>query len=247
MSLALAISALWALQQMPPTVQAADAGVLRTRLESTAHDFFGATHTAESDLCQSCHVPSQAASGRSLPPRWAPSETARSSALGQVQDPSGPPLALRWAGSTLRCLSCHDDTVSALGVTYRPASESLAQDAIAGEARRRSGLGGPALLAPQWWTTEVMANHPVSVPWPLKGIGYRDFVARAMPVDPTSWVEDPRALGLKLLPDTLGADALGGTAGVECVSCHEAHASKHRSFLRLPLERSQLCLACHQK
>lgn len=247
MSLALAMSALWVFQQMPPTVDAADGGAVRAHLEATPHDFLGGARTPSSDLCHDCHVPSPGPSTRTLPPRWAPSQTARSSALGRLQDPAGPPLALRWAGSTLRCLSCHDDTVSAIGVTYRPASESLALDGVAGDARRRSGLPNPALLTPQWWSTEVMANHPVSVPWPLRGLGYRDFVARATPIDPNSWVQDPSALGLKLLPDNLGADALGGTAGVECISCHEAHASPHPSFLRLPLDRSQLCLACHQK
>jgi predicted CXXCH cytochrome family protein len=240
-----------ALVQLPPGDEvrgALDAGVVQATLDGSAHDLLLRTQSHhEDDLCTPCHVPSQGARPGVAPPRWAPDEVARSSALDVRADPLGPPLALRWAGSTLRCLSCHDETVSALGVTFRPVSDSLSADGLAGDARRRSGLGGPALLPPQWWTHEVMGNHPVSVPYPVGGVGYRDFTERAQAVDPRQWVLDPAALGLKLLSDASGFDALRGTAGVECVTCHAAHATPYRAFLRLPGERSELCTACHVK
>ncbi|MFZ5445490.1 MAG: cytochrome c3 family protein [Myxococcota bacterium] len=251
MSALLAITSALALLQLPPgpeVSRAVDAGVVLQTLDGSAHDLLlRSQRHQEDDLCALCHVPSLGARAGVEPPRWAPGAVTRSSALDVRADPLGPPLALRWAGSTLRCLSCHDETVSSLGVTFRPASDSLNADALAGDARRRTGLGGPALLPPQWWTHEVMGNHPVSVPYPVGGNGYRDFAARAQPIDPRQWVLDPGARGLKLLSDSSGFDALRGTAGVECVTCHAGHATPHRAFLRLPAERSELCLACHVK
>jgi predicted CXXCH cytochrome family protein len=156
---------------------------------------------------------------------------------------------MRWAGSTLRCLSCHDATVSSINITFRPVSGSLRDDPIAGDARRGTTLAGPTLISPQPWTDAVMGNHPVSVPYPLEGTGseYRRYVSRGVPIDPLEWVGDPRTRGLRLVSDTAGVDVLRGTAGVECVSCHDPHGTPNRFFLRLPKERSELCLACHQK
>jgi predicted CXXCH cytochrome family protein len=154
---------------------------------------------------------------------------------------------MRWAGSTLRCLSCHDETVSSIGVVFRPASGSLSADALAGDARRHDARGGPALAPPQWWSAAFMGNHPVSVPYPAVGAEYRGFGPRSAYFDLTQWVPDPRTLGLKLHSDTSGFDALRGTSGVECVSCHDPHGTANSWFLRLPKERSELCLGCHRK
>jgi predicted CXXCH cytochrome family protein len=222
------------------------------RLDGTPHNLFGPGGHATSpelDLCQLCHVPNRLRSARLRPPLWSPLVTGRNAALDAPADPAGPPLALRWAGSTLRCLSCHDATISSLGITFRPASGSLRDDAVAGDPARASGTHGPSLLAPQAWMGDVMANHPVSVPYPLGGrhSEFRDFTARATTIEPADWVEDPRTKGVKLLADSSGFDLLSGTAGVECVSCHDPHGTANSYFLRLPKERSELCLACHRK
>ncbi len=227
-----------------------DAGAAKVRLDDSPHNFFGVgghSSLADTDLCQLCHVPSPLVNARHRAPRWAPQLGSRNTALDVRADPNGPPLAMRWAGSTLRCLSCHDETVSSIGVTFRPASGSLVDDAVSGDVRRHDGTGGPALAVPQWWSGEVMGNHPVSVPYPVGGAEYRDFTARATPLDPRQWVEDPRLNGLKLVADTSGFDVLRGTAGVECVSCHDPHGTANGYFLRLPKERSALCLGCHRK
>ena len=128
-------------------------------------------------------------------------------------------------------------------------SASLIDDPIAADARRGTTLAGPTLMKPQLWSSEVMSNHPVSVPYPLDGTGseYRLFRARGIPIDPMEWVGDPRLRGLRLVSDFAGTDVLRGTAGVECVSCHDPHGTPNTFFLRLPKERSELCLACHQK
>lgn len=229
-----------------------DGGTALGRIDGSPHNVFGPgghSARAEMDLCQVCHVPNRLRSVASRTPLWAVRTRGRNTALDVVGDPSGPPLSLRWAGSTLRCLSCHDATISSIGITFRPASGSLRDDAVAADPARRSGTHGPALQAPSDWSDAVMGNHPVSVPYPLGGrhSEFRDFGPRATPVDPADWVSDPRQAGLKLIADTTGFDLLRGTAGVECVSCHDPHGTENTYFLRLPRERSELCLGCHRK
>ncbi len=229
-----------------------DGGAAQGRLDGSPHNVFGPnghSAVADMDLCQVCHVPNRLRSAATRTPLWTRGQRGLNTALDVAGDPSGPPLSLRWAGSTLRCLSCHDATVSSINVTFRPASGTLRDDAVAGDGARRSGSHGPSLSPPSTWSDELMGNHPVSVPYPLGGrhSEFRDFGPRAAPVDPTEWVADPRQKGLKLLADTTGFDLLQGTAGVECVSCHDPHGTENTFFLRLPRERSELCLACHRK
>lgn len=234
----------------------------KAAIDVTPHNLFGkgAHSKGDVDVCQLCHVASHVASAIRPQPAWSPRASGRQTALpltearggtalDAVGDPSGPALSMRWAGSTLRCLSCHDATVSSINITFRPASGTLRDDPIAGEARRGTWLAGPTLMKPQLWTSEVMSNHPVSVPYPLDGTGseYRRYLSRGVPIDPMEWVSDPRTRGLRLVNDTAGVDVLRGTAGVECVSCHDPHGTPNTFFLRLPKERSELCLACHQK
>ena len=224
---------------------------LKASIDQTPHNFFGkgGHSTGDVDVCQLCHVPSHLPSATRPQPAWSPRAAGSNTALEALGDPAGPALSMRWAGSTLRCLSCHDATVSSIAVTFRPASASLIDDPIAADARRGTTLAGPTLMKPQLWSSEVMSNHPVSVPYPLDGTGseYRLFRARGIPIDPMEWVGDPRARGLRLVSDFAGTDVLRGTAGVECVSCHDPHGTPNTFFLRLPKERSELCLACHQK
>jgi predicted CXXCH cytochrome family protein len=223
----------------------------REAIDLTPHNLFGkgAHSKGEVDVCQLCHVPSHVASATRPQPAWSPRAHGRNAALEDLGDPTGPALSMRWAGSTLRCLSCHDGTISSINIAFRPASGSLQDDPIAGEARRGTSLAGPTLEKPLLYSSEVMGNHPVSVPYPLDGTGseYRRWLARGVPIDPREWVGDPRQRGLRLVNDTAGADVLRGTAGVECVSCHDPHGTPNTYFLRLPKERSELCLACHRK
>lgn len=247
MSALLTIVSALALQQSPLVAM----NKAPSRLDGSMHNFFGPMSRPMSegtDLCQLCHVPNRLEMVRKGP-RWDVSFKGRNTALDVRADPAGPPLALRWAGSTLRCLSCHDGTVSSINITHRAASGSLKDDPIAATDSMRSGRNGPALFTPQLWSSEVMANHPVSVPYPLDGTGaeYKGFGPRAVTIDSTEWVPDPRTRGLKLVSDTSGFDVLRGTSGVECVSCHDPHGTPNTYFLRLPKERSELCLGCHRK
>lgn len=224
----------------------------KSRIDESRHNFFGPGQRspwAGMDLCQFCHVPNRLETSPQPPPLWDSRAKGRPAALTERADPAGPPLPLRWAGSTLRCMSCHDSTISSIAIVYRPASSSLRFDHVAGDARRGEGARQNYFSMPDEWGGRVMGNHPVSVPYPLdlEPSEYRRYEPRAAPLPVGEWRPDPREKGLKLFNDTSGFDALRGTAGVECASCHDPHGTGNTYFLRVRKERSELCLSCHRK
>ncbi|MBI3182931.1 MAG: cytochrome c3 family protein [Myxococcales bacterium] len=221
-------------------------------LDASKHNFMAGTPRPPTmDACQFCHVANTLDSAPVLPPAWEPGVKTKDghAALEARADPSGPPLSMRWAGSTLRCLSCHDATVSSINIVFRPTSVSLKGDEVAADRQRAEDKRSVFLGLPQEWTGRVMGNHPVAVPYPLQltQSEYRGYSPRSAPLPTKEWHADPRKNGLKLFNDTSGFDVLTGTAGVECASCHDPHGTPNVFFLRLPLARSELCLGCHRK
>jgi predicted CXXCH cytochrome family protein len=157
-------------------------------------------------------------------------------------------VPLRFAGSTLRCLSCHDSTVSKINIAFRPSSTSLWSDEVSADAHRAGPPGDLYLQVPDMWSGgRVMGNHPVGVPYPVDSEGYRLYRPRANPIPSREWVPDPRVNGLKLFTDVSGFTVPRGAAGIECASCHDPHGTSNPKFLRLPKAGSVLCLGCHRK
>ncbi len=221
-----------------------------SRLDASRHNFFGAGNPSPDpslDLCQFCHVPNRLQGMTAQ--LWAPDAPPQAAALDVRADPHGVPQPLRFAGSTLRCLSCHDTTVSRIGIAFRPSSASLRSDPVAADRHRTEAAGDAYLGIPEdWgWSGRVMANHPVGVPYPLGSAGYRLYNPRANPLAAREWVPDPRVNGLKLFTDQSGFDIPPGGAGIECASCHDPHGTPYKPFLRLPKAGSVLCLGCHRK
>lgn len=221
-----------------------------SRIDASKHNFFGpgaAAPDATIDLCQFCHVPNRLPAAAAPAPLWDPEAPPQAAALDVRADPHGPPLPLRFAGSTLRCLSCHDSTVSRIQIPFRPSSTSLRGDEIAADRHRREAPGDAYLAIPEGWAGRVMGNHPVGVPYPLGSAGYRLYSPRATPLGTDDWQPDPRTRGLKLFTDRSGFDVPPGGAGVECASCHDPHGTPNPPFLRLSKAGSELCLGCHRK
>jgi predicted CXXCH cytochrome family protein len=222
-----------------------------SRLDASKHNFFGpgnAAPDATMDLCQFCHVPNRLPSEATPGPLWAAGSAPQAAALDRRADPTGHPLPLRFAGSTLRCLSCHDSTVSRINIVFRPSSSSLRSDEIAADRHRADAPGDAYLGLPEIWAGgRVMGNHPVGVPYPLGSAGYRLYDPRGAPLPSQEWVPDPRENGLKLFADQSGFEIPPGGAGIECASCHDPHGTPNLPFLRLPKAGSVLCLGCHRK
>jgi predicted CXXCH cytochrome family protein len=226
----------------------------QSRLDGSKHNFFGPGSLAPDagiDLCQFCHVPNRLPAAAAPAPLWAPEAAPQAAALDVRADPHGQPQPLRFAGSTLRCLSCHDSTVSRINIPFRPSSSSLRGDEVAADRHRAQGMGDTYLAVPEEladaWSGRVMGNHPVGVPYPLGSAGYRLYNPRASLLAAREWVPDPRQNGIKLFTDQSGFDVPPGGAGIECASCHDPHGTPNLPFLRLPKAGSVLCLACHRK
>jgi predicted CXXCH cytochrome family protein len=229
---------------------AAAAPARQSRLDASKHNFFGPGNPspdASMDLCQFCHVPNRLPAEAAPAPLWAPGAAPQAAALDVRADPSGRPQPLRFAGSTLRCLSCHDSTVSRINIPFRPSSSSLRSDEVAADRHRVEAPGDAYLGIPEGWSGRVMGNHPVGVPYPLGSAGYRLYNPRANPLRAREWDPDPRSHGLKLFTDQSGFDIPPGGAGIECASCHDPHGTPNVPFLRLPKAGSVLCLGCHRK
>ena len=227
-------------------------GSRESRLDASPHNFFGPGEPSPiegMDLCQFCHVPQRLENVRNEQPLWDKDAKGKNKALTERADPSGPPIVLRWAGSTLRCLSCHDSTVSSIAIVFRPSSVSLRFDQVAGDRHKRDAARGTMPIGSEEWQGSVMGNHPVGIPYPLQldQTEYRGYQPRAEKVAERQWDPDPRTHGLKMFTDRSGFDVISGTAGVECASCHDPHGTGNAYFLRIPKERSQLCLGCHRK
>ncbi|HET6923419.1 MAG TPA: cytochrome c3 family protein [Anaeromyxobacteraceae bacterium] len=222
----------------------------QSRLDASKHNFFGAGNRSPGpgmDLCQFCHVPNQLPSAAAATPLWAPGAAPQAAALDVRAEPTGQPQPLRFAGSTLRCLSCHDATVSRKNIAFRPSSTSLRGDGVAADRHRTEADSAVYLAIPDGWSGKVMGNHPVGVPYPLGSAGYRLYNPRATPLGTDDWQPDPRLNGLKLFTDQSGFDVPPGGAGIECASCHDPHGTPNLPFLRLPKAGSVLCLGCHRK
>jgi predicted CXXCH cytochrome family protein len=74
--------------------------------------------------------------------------------------------------------------------------------------------------------TDLRDDHPIGVEYPPPGLtGYND---------------KDTFTGAKVV-------TINGVDRVECTSCHDAHDNSLGMFLRQTMERSQLCLECHDK
>lgn len=231
---------------------AVSAAAPESRIDQSKHNFFGPgerSKTPGMDLCQFCHVPQRLETATSEAPIWDRDAKGKNAALTARADPAGPPVSLRWAGSTARCLSCHDSTVSSIAIVFRPGSVSLRFDAVAGDRHQRDVRRSTVLISGEEWQGSVMGNHPVGIPYPLRlePSEYRGYSPRAEVIAPRQWEPDPRTRGLKMFTDRSGFDVITGTAGVECASCHDPHGTPNAFFLRITKERSELCLSCHRK
>jgi len=238
-------------------------------LAGTAHDFTasGSGDVKGQDgtgLCTFCHTPQRGPGARlmwnhaSSPNtfRWDAASTFGGTPLPQISGAT-------YAGTSARCLSCHDGSVAIGDVA---------------EFQGQAG-SGPANLAPAHMTDfaikyqvgvggDLSGNHPVGVPYPLGRVpnhyngvstGQAGGVFAA-----NEWQPDPStsaSANIRLYVDdgtgnisTMAPGAITMNAGIECSSCHDPHnrASVDAMFLRGKLAgRSRadgyLCEQCHSK
>jgi len=203
----------------------------------------------EDGLCVFCHTPHKGASSLLL---WnhqfsAGSYSWKDVAAGRTTGGTSYPANIRtWSGSTAKCLSCHDGTVS-IGALYWSNATANPSVAMAGPDQSAGALSNPAYVIPQFADRgDLAGNHPVGVPYSYGQVASTyNGIATGPDVRLAQWVASPT--GVKIFGAGGGGAPVAGAAGIECASCHDPHGTGNSFFLRVTKTGSQLCLSCHIK
>jgi predicted CXXCH cytochrome family protein len=206
--------------------------------------------TSEQGICVFCHTPHKGNSSLLL---WNHEMSQNKLTWSDTQYTTGGTQLQAnlnsWSGSTAKCLSCHDGTVS-VGAIYWA------------NAGKPTGNGGAGAITNTAYIIaaggDLKGNHPVGVPVPLgkaaadapasyAGKTTGDFAMRS------GWQSFAHATGtatggVKVF-GTNGAGYASGMTdmGIECASCHDPHGTDNPYFLRVTKDNSKLCLSCHNK
>jgi predicted CXXCH cytochrome family protein len=202
----------------------------------------------EDGLCVFCHTPHKGASSLLL---W--NHKFSTQAYGWTDVTEGkttggtayPTNLQTWSGSTRKCLSCHDGTVS-VGSLYWSNASANPENAMAGPDQAGGKLANPAYIIPKPATGDLSGNHPVGVPYSYdQSSSTYNGITTGPDVRLAQWVARPT--GVKIFGAGGGGAPVAGAAGIECASCHDPHGTGNAFFLRVTKTGSQLCLSCHIK
>jgi len=204
---------------------------------------------AEDGLCVFCHTPHKGASSLLL---WnhqfsTAGYTWKDVEAGKTTGGTAYPVNLQaWAGSTRKCLSCHDGTVS-IGSLYWSNATGPVEVTMEGPDQAGGRLANPSFVIPRAGdASDLSGNHPVGVPYSYgNATSSYNGIVTGPDVRLAQWVAIPT--GVKIFGAGGGGAPVVGAAGIECASCHDPHGTGNSFFLRVPKRGSQLCLSCHIK
>jgi len=204
---------------------------------------------AEDGLCVFCHTPHKGASSlllwnhkfSSAGYTWKDVEAGRTT--GGTQYPTN---LQEWSGSTRKCLSCHDGTVSVGSLYWSNATKDV-EVAMEGTDQTGGRISNPAYVIPGFSdASDLSGNHPVGVPYSYgQAASTYNGIVTGPDVRLAQWVPTPT--GVKIFGRGGGGAPVVGAAGIECASCHDPHGTGNTFFLRVSKRGSQLCLSCHIK
>ena len=229
----------------------------RADITTTKHNFqlqTNALHAApgatEDGLCVFCHTPHKGASSLLL---WNHQFSANNYSWadvtgGKTTGGTTYPTNLRtWTGSTAKCLSCHDGTVSVGAIYWSNATGKPTVPITGADASATGSIGNPAYIIPDAATgADLSGNHPVGVPYSFdQQSSTYNGITTGPDVRLAQWVARPS--GVKIFGAGGGGAPIAGAAGIECASCHDPHGTPNVYFLRVTKSQSQLCLSCHIK
>lgn len=226
-------------------------------IQASKHNFQLATNAVrvaaggtEDGLCVFCHTPHKGNSSLLL---WNHQLSANTYSWtdvtgGKTTGGTTYPTNLRtWSGSTVKCLSCHDGTVS-VGALYWSNATAAPSVAMTGpDADPDGSIGNSAYIIPDAATgADLKGNHPVGVPYSYNNASSTyNGITTGPDVKLAEWVSAPT--GVKIFGAGGGGAPVAGAAGIECASCHDPHGTGNTFFLRITKAGSQLCLGCHVK
>jgi len=205
----------------------------------------------EDGLCVFCHTPHKGNSSLLL---WnhklsdVAQYTWADVTGGKTTGGTSYPTNLRtWSGSTVKCLSCHDGTVSVGSLYWSNATAAPSVGITGPDADADGSIGNTAYIIPDAATgADLRGNHPVGVPYSYGNVASTyNGITTGPDVRLGEWVATPT--GVKIFGAGGGGAPANGAAGIECASCHDPHGTGNQFFLRVTKSGSQLCLSCHVK
>jgi len=234
------------------------AGANAASITTTKHNFQLQTNNvhvasgqSEDGLCVFCHTPHKGASSLLL---WNHQFSANNYSWADVTGgkttggTSYPTNIRQWTGSTAKCLSCHDGTVSIGALYWSNASATPTVQITGTDASATGTINNPAYVIPRDFGTgaDLSGNHPVGVPYSYnQQPSTYNGITTGPDVRLAQWVAQPS--GVKIFGAGGGGAPVAGAAGIECASCHDPHGTDNTFFLRVSKSGSALCLSCHQK
>lgn len=227
-------------------------------IETSKHNFQLQTNAVHADatvaghedgICVFCHTPHKGASSLLL---WNHQFSTSSYSWKDVTEgkttggTSYPANLQAWSGSTRKCLSCHDGTVS-VGSLYWSNATGNPSVAMAGPDQAGGRINNAAYVIPKINDgADLSGNHPVGVPYSYQQQpSTYNGITTGPDVRLAQWVGTPT--GVKVFGAGGGGAPVAGAAGIECASCHDPHGTGNSFFLRITKAGSQLCLGCHIK
>lgn len=229
---------------------AADISTTRHNFQLQTNPVHTGPGATEDGLCVFCHTPHKGASSLLL---WNHQFSANNYNWadvtgGKTTGGTTYPTNLRqWTGSTAKCLSCHDGTVSVGAIYWSNATRTPTVPIAGADASATGAIGNSAYLIPDAATgADLSGNHPVGVPYSYnQQASTYNGITTGPDVKLAQWVAQPT--GVKIFGAGGGGAPIAGAAGVECASCHDPHGTANAYFLRVTKSQSQLCLSCHIK
>lgn len=231
------------------------------QMSTTKHNFQLQTNPVrvnpggpEDGLCVFCHTPHKGQASLLL---WNHEMSVNNYSWadlgvgGRTTGGTSYPTNLRtWTGSTAKCLSCHDGTVSVGSLYWANAGVLTGANALtmAGPDQTGGRLSNSTYIIPSATPggNDMTGNHPVGVPYPYDNASSTyNGITSGVDVVLSEWVARPT--GVKIFGTGGGGAPAAGAAGIECASCHNPHGTPNRFFLRVTTNTSQLCLSCHVK
>jgi len=150
--------------------------------------------------------------------------------------------------TSLFCMSCHDG-VTGINAVYNAGvidgSGTAAQHPAAAANKFTAGGGAAGAIANGIsgnLTTNLAKTHPINFP-------VSETVNTGNDLHLASGAQMGKASFLMPLFKSADANAARSTANrsLECGSCHAVHDSAFKPFLRYTMDKSALCLGCHNK
>lgn len=201
---------------------------------------------SSTQICIYCHAPHNANLSLPLWNRTNPSGAGFTLYSGVGMANVSFKTGLTSDSTSLFCMSCHDG-VTAISAVYNAGvidgtGTTAAHPFTAGKFTIGGGAGGAIAAGVSGnLTTDLSKTHPINFV-----VGTTDPQLDLYPGTVAGKMGSANQFPLFKSTDANAARATADRS-LECGSCHAVHDSQYKPFLRATMNKSALCLGCHNK